>query len=99
MLRICIAPGEQRGKQKYHARFGISHPEIGARLRPLPSLRGLKLPHKRVVLRALELYSQYPQLDFEDALSMAHMERLGLREILSYDRDFERVLNVIRQEP
>ena len=77
----------------------VSHPEITARLRPLLNLAGLKLSHKQVVLRALEVYEEFPRLDFEDALSVAHMERLGVTEIVSYDRDFDRVPGIIRLEP
>ena len=77
----------------------LSHPEIAARLRPLVGLRGTKLSRKRVVLRALELYEQHPRLDFEDALSVAHMEQLGIQEIVSYDRDFDHVPGVVRTEP
>lgn len=79
--------------------YHVSHVEITARLRPLLSLRGLKLPHKRSFLRALELYALHTFLDFEDALEVAHMERLGLQDILSYDTDFDRVPGVQRVEP
>lgn len=79
--------------------YGLDHGEIAARLRPLLALSGLKLTHKRVVQRAMERYSESPRLDFEDALSVEHMHRLGLQEIVSYDRDFDRVSDIIRQEP
>jgi predicted nucleic acid-binding protein len=81
------------------SQYHLSHADITARLRPLLSLSGLKLPHKRVVQRALERYSQSPHLDFEDALSVEHMDRLGVREIVSCDRDFDRVSEVTRHEP
>jgi len=68
-------------------------------LRPLLALRGLKLPDKRVVRRALERYRESSRLDFEDALSVAHLERLGIRPIVSYDRNFDRVPEIVRQEP
>ena len=79
--------------------YQLSHPEIAARLRPLLALRGLKLSDKRVVQRALERYRESSRLDFEDALSVEHMERLGIRPIVSYDRDFDRVPEIVRQEP
>ena len=81
------------------SQYGLSHAEIAARLRPLLAMSGLKLPYKRVVQRGLERYATMPQLDFEDAIGVEHMMRLGITEILSYDRDFDRVVEIDRQEP
>lgn len=81
------------------APYRLSHEEVRGRLLPIVTLRGLKLPQKRVYIRALDIYSAYPFLDFEDALAVAHMERRGTPEILSYDRDFDRVSGVNRVEP
>lgn len=79
--------------------YHLSHEEIRARLLPILALRGLRLPQKRVYLRALDLYASAPSLDFEDALAVAHMERQGIKELLSYDRDFDRVQGITRVEP
>jgi predicted nucleic acid-binding protein len=76
-----------------------SHADIAALLRPVVKLRSLRIPRKRVVLRALELYDLYPHFDFEDALSLATMEQSGLTEIVSYGRDFDRVPGITREEP
>ncbi|MDE0137082.1 MAG: PIN domain-containing protein [bacterium] len=73
--------------------------EIAARLHPIVSLRGLVMPDKRVCIRALDLYAQYPFLDFADALGVAQTEARGITEILSYDRDFDRLPEVARVEP
>ena len=81
------------------AHYHLSPEDIRARLRPLISVRGLKLFQKKLYLRALDLYASYPFLDFEDALSAAYMEKQGLTEILSYDTDFDRVSGIVRQEP
>jgi predicted nucleic acid-binding protein len=79
--------------------YRLSHEEIRARLLPILMLRGLKLPHKRVYLRALDIWAEHSFLDFEDALSVAHMKEQGTREILSYDTDFDRISEVTRVEP
>ncbi len=79
--------------------YRLSHEEISSRLAPLLSLRSLKLRNKRTYLRALDLYATYPSLDFEDALSAAHMERQGISEIVTYDRDFDRLPGIKRIEP
>ena len=79
--------------------YRLNPEEIRARLLPILTLRGLKLPHKRVCLRALDIYASSAFLDFEDALAVAHMEQRGITEIVSYDRDFDRVAGVRRTEP
>lgn len=81
------------------ARYGLSHDEIRGRLAPLLRMRGLRLPGKQIYLEALDLYASQPSLDFEDALCVAHMRQLGIGEILSYDRDFDRFSAVERVEP
>jgi predicted nucleic acid-binding protein len=81
------------------AHYALSAEEIGVRLRPMIALRGLKLAHKRTYLRALDLWDLHPALDFEDVVTIAHMERLRLRQLLSYDTDFDRVPSVQRLEP
>lgn len=42
---------------------------------------------------------EHPFLDFGDALSVAEMVGLGIEEIISYDRDFDRVPRIKRVEP
>ena len=79
--------------------YRLSHEQIRARLLPILTLRGLKLPQKRVCLQALDLYASYPSVDFEDALAVAHMEQRGITAIVSYDRDFDRVAGLRRADP
>jgi len=81
------------------AGYGLSHEDIRARLVPILTLRGLRLPQKRVYVRALDLYAWSPFLDFEDAVAVAHMEHEGMTEVVSYDRDFDRIANLTRVEP
>ena len=79
--------------------YRLNHGEIRARLLPILTLRGLRLPQRRLCLRALDVYATSPSLDFEDALAVAHMERHEITEIVSYDRDFDRVAGLRRTEP
>ncbi len=81
------------------AHYGVQPREAAERLKPVVLARGLRLPDKRTVLHALDVYASYPFLDFEDALSVAHMATAGLGEIVSYDRGFDRVPGLIRVEP
>ena len=79
--------------------YNLRPDEISSRLRPLLAVRGLRVAHKRSCLQALDLYATHPFLDFEGALAVAEMERQGLKTILSYDRDFDRLGQVSREEP
>lgn len=57
------------------------------------------MTNRNTPLRALALYTQHESLDFEDCLAVAHMEQLGIRQIYSYDQDFDRNDHVARLEP
>ena len=81
------------------APYRLSHEDIRARLVPILTLRGLRLPQRSVYIRALDIYASSQFLDFEDALVVAHMERRGVTEIVSDDRDFDRLAGVQRSEP
>jgi predicted nucleic acid-binding protein len=50
------------------------------------------------MLRTLDLYAAY-NIDFEDALIVAQMERQNINELYSYDRGFDRVTGITRHEP
>jgi predicted nucleic acid-binding protein len=79
--------------------YDLPRADIQRLLSPIIRLPGLKLPYKRTYLGALNLYVQYPFLDFVDALNVAHMQRLKIPIITSFDRDFDRVPGITRQEP
>lgn len=81
------------------ALYGLNHEEIRARLTPILALKGLRLPQKRLYLRALDLYAIYSFLDFEDALCVVHMENEGINDLCSYDTHFDRTGVVKRVEP
>ena len=78
--------------------YGLARHEIRARLYPLLSVSGLQLSHRQTYLRALDLYTLYA-LDFEDAVIVAQMERQKIKDLYSYDRGFERISGITRQEP
>lgn len=78
--------------------YNVPRDKVRALLYPLLTLPGLRLANRHSYLRALDLYVAY-NIDFEDAMSVAHMERQGIPTLLSYDRDFDRIGNITRQEP
>ncbi len=79
--------------------YQLTHEQIRQRLVPLLTLRGFKLPHKKIYLEALEIYAANNNLDVEDALSIAHMKDQGHDRIYSYDTDFDAYLEITRIEP
>jgi predicted nucleic acid-binding protein len=51
-----------------------------------------------LLLRALEVY-ELDHLDFADAYLVAQAEATGVGEVLTFDRDVDRVASVNRREP
>jgi uncharacterized protein len=78
--------------------YNLSRMDIRARLYPLLTLEGLKLPDRRKFIRALDLYTSHT-IDFEDALTVAEMESLQIETLYSYDLDFDKVEGIQRSEP
>ena len=61
-------------------------------------LPGVVLPGKRRLRQAFDLYVTH-NLPFGDAYHAALMASLGLAEIVSFDRDFDRIPGLRRVEP
>ncbi|HEV2109149.1 MAG TPA: type II toxin-antitoxin system VapC family toxin [Thermomicrobiales bacterium] len=78
--------------------FNLRPDEISARIKPFLQLPGLRLPQKRIYFRALDLYVSFPNLRFVDALCAAYSEQPGM-ELATFDRDFDRVPNLVRYQP
>jgi predicted nucleic acid-binding protein len=78
--------------------YGLSHSDAVARLRPLLSLRGFYLPQKRLFLTAVEMFASHGFLDFADAIAIVRSQA-AKDDLLSYDRDFDRVPGIKRLEP
>ena len=78
--------------------YRVSRGEITQRLQPLLEMKNVQLSYRGVYLRALSLYRQHA-VDFEDCLTVAHLERQQHPGLYSYDRDFDRFEQVTRLEP
>lgn len=79
--------------------YNLPREEIRAYLGAFLGLKGLRLPNKRMYLRALELYATISRLDFAGALHVAEMERRKLTTIISFDEDFDGIEGITRREP
>ncbi len=79
--------------------YNVSRADVAALLTPLVRLRHFRVRNKRIVLRALELYSASSS-GFGDAMILSSMEQNGATEIYSYDAKITRQASTtIRLEP
>jgi predicted nucleic acid-binding protein len=81
--------------QKY---YKLSKEEIRDLVLPLINLRGLKLPYKVVFEIALEAFP-YTNLSFADLFNYFFMLENRVKEIYSYDEDFDKLPEVKRLIP
>ena len=78
--------------------YGLSQDRVRSLLTPILNLRGLRLTNRRSYHRALELFAE-TGIDFEDAMAVAEMERLGIVRIVTYDQHFDQFEGIERIEP
>jgi len=78
--------------------FNISREEIVKSLMPVIKIKGLKVPHKNIIITALLFYSKY-NIDFEDAILASFTLNSKTKELFSYDRDFDKIEGIKRLEP
>ena len=80
--------------------YNLPSVEIAAYLSSIIRLPGLRLPrgHKRLYLRALEIWSELSRLGFVDALSAATVEGSELR-LATFDTDFDKLPSIRRWQP
>lgn len=62
------------------------------------AVRGLRLEHKGRYLRALQLFAE-SKMHFVDCVLVAHAEADEDGAIISYDREFDRIPGIQREEP
>jgi len=78
--------------------YKVSKAAIAQALLPLIELPGIVLPNKRRYRAAFDLYLNL-NLPFADAYHAAVMRSLKLTEIITFDREFNRVPGINRHEP
>lgn len=78
--------------------YNVPRQKVSELLSALVRLPGLKVRHRRAVIRALELYAS-THLDFGDAVIVAEMERAGSKILYSYDTHFDRISTITRRNP
>jgi len=65
---------------------------------PLLRLPGISLPRKAIFTEILDLYVDL-NISIVDAYHAVSMRRLGLRDIVTFDNDFDRIPGIRRIEP
>jgi predicted nucleic acid-binding protein len=79
--------------------YNLPRDEAAAKLTTLVRLPNFHVKNRRAVLRALLIFGTTPHLDFGDALIISLMQQGGEQTVYAYDKDFDGVPGVARQEP
>jgi len=78
--------------------YNLPRDEICSILLPILNLNRLKIFQKQLYIIALNIYASN-NMDFEDAICVAYMQKYKIKEILSYDSDFDKIEEIERLEP
>ena len=78
--------------------YKIPRQEISDFVLPIIFLRGLQISDKDVYPRAFDLYVT-KNISFADAYNAAYMMVEEIRDIYSWDTDFDKIDDIIRIEP
>jgi predicted nucleic acid-binding protein len=77
--------------------YGVPKANIAENLLPLLQLPGIVLPKKRRYHKVFALYVDR-NIAFADAFHAVLMEELGIRQVLSFDHEFDRLPGISRVE-
>ena len=78
--------------------YKVPKAEVIEKVSVIVGTKNLSIPEKHMVADALVLYAR-KNIDFIDAYNAVFMRYHGLREIFSYDEDFELIEDIQRREP
>lgn len=79
--------------------YEVPREKIRELLLPILDLRGLKLSDKNVYHQALDIYIEKKNLSFTDAFNASFALAKGVKEIYSYDKDFDKIEGIKRLIP
>ena len=65
---------------------------------PILKLKGLKLSNKEIYEQALDVYVK-KNISFTDAFNSVYILKKGIKEIYSYDEDFDKIEGIKRVTP
>ena len=79
--------------------YAVDRETIRRRLGAVLRIPRIRVPEKRILLEALEIFAENRALSFVDALCAAHAKALSDRTVLSFDRDFKNLAGIHWEEP
>ncbi|OGM27709.1 hypothetical protein A3D00_00440 [Candidatus Woesebacteria bacterium RIFCSPHIGHO2_02_FULL_38_9] len=78
--------------------YALNQSEISDKIIPIIRIRGIRIPDKSLIVKALQILAEY-RLDFEDCILISHMWKKKSKDIYSYDRGFDKISSIKRLEP
>ncbi len=78
--------------------YKVQKKEIKELMLPILNLKGLKFLNKGIYLQALDIYAK-ENISFTDAFNAAFILERGIKEIYSYDKDFDKIEGIKRIIP
>jgi predicted nucleic acid-binding protein len=78
--------------------YKVPKAEVVEKVSVIVGTKSLSIPDRHIVADALVVYAR-KNIDFIDAYNAIFMRYHGLRDIYSYDEDFELIEDVRRREP
>ncbi|MGH2551004.1 MAG: PIN domain-containing protein [Thermomicrobiales bacterium] len=80
--------------------YGLSAQDIVSYVTPILKLRGFRFPRgdKAVYLRAMEIFAEFPKLEYSDSLIAARAERLGI-PLATFDKRLARLPQLTLWQP
>ena len=78
--------------------YGASRETVATSLLSLLSMHSLHLDHKDIILAALQRFAA-SRFSFADCLCIEHARQRTAGMVFTYDRGFDRVLDIRRLEP
>ena len=79
-------------------RYRMPLPQIKDLLIPILRMRGLRLPSKNICIAALDLFVQR-NISYVDAFNALYMHSRNIKEVYSWDTDFDHLQGIMRVEP
>lgn len=79
--------------------YKVPQKEIKELMLPILKMKGLRLSNKEIYEQALYIYAAKKNLSFTDAFNSAFILKKGIKEIYSYDEDFDKIKEIKRITP
>ena len=78
--------------------YKVPKQQVKELMLPILNLKGLKLPDKELYQQALDNYVK-KNISFVDAFNATFILKKGIKEIYSYDEDFDKIRGIKRVTP